>query len=152
MTKPATLGLTLLAAATLCVGYGIVRGCTAGAIASAQDRCLEPPACSYTMYFLDSGLWVPAVGAVCETCSTYYQGCDLADTNTLATNALWAQFYKAAYYSSTNVCGVPKEDGLPRCVSLEMTNHQTLESGCGELSAPTAGRPVQRPIFINPQP
>jgi hypothetical protein len=153
MTKPTTLALTVLAAGALCVGYGIVRACTAGAIQSAQDRCLEEPACSFTRYFLDLGLTQPAYGAVCETCSTYYQGCAAADTNSLATNELWAQFYQAPYFASTNRCGSAVRQGPAQYIGTPGTNYQTLDSGCGELTGPAAGRPAplpQLPIFIKP--
>jgi hypothetical protein len=150
MTKYTTLALTLLAAGALCAGYGIVRACTAGAIHSAQDRCLEAPACSYTMYYFDNDLFEPADGAVCQTCSTYYQGCDTAATNSLAASALWAQFWQAPYSAVSNRCGTAVRVGPPQYISPPNTNYQTFDSGCGELTGPAAGRPIQWPIFVKP--
>jgi hypothetical protein len=151
MTKH-TLGLTVLAAGALCAGYGIIRACTAGAVHSAQDRCLEPPACNYTVYYFDPDRFEPAVGAVCETCSTYYQGCETADTNSLASSELWAQFWQAPYFAVSNRCGDAVRVGPALHLSPPNTNYQTYDSGCGELTGPAAGRPVQRPIFIKAQP
>jgi hypothetical protein len=150
MRKYTTLALALLAACALCLGYSLVRACISGAIDSAQDRCLEAPACNFTRYFLDSGLTRPAYGALCETCSTYYQGCDVASTNSLATNELWAQFYQAPYFASTNGCGDAMRQGPALYIGNPGTNYQTLDSGCGELT-PTASRPIQRPIFLKLQ-
>jgi hypothetical protein len=147
MKKPTPLVFALIAAGALGLGYGIVRGCISGAIASARDRCLEPPACSYTVYYLDPGLWVPADGAVCETCSTYYQGCDSAGTNAFGTNVLWTQFFQAPYYAASNVCGVPLPSGKAVCIGPASTSYTTLDSGCGEAppGALVPSRPVQLP-------
>jgi hypothetical protein len=150
MTKPTPLAFALLAAAVLGVGYGIVRACTSGAIAGACDHCIEPPDCSQTVYFSNCGLSDRAVGYTCETCSTYYQGCDSAGTNALGTNAVWAQFYQAVYCAASSTCSLASPEGPAVYVGPASTTYQTLESGCGELTGPAAGRPVQLPIFIKP--
>jgi hypothetical protein len=151
MTKPTTLVLTAFAAAALCVGYGIVRACTSGAIRSANDRCIEPPECSQTTYYTDLDLDREADGAVCETCSTYYQGCDSAGTNALGTNGLWTQYYVVSYDPTNHSCGLLRvATGCPQAQGPASTTYQTLDSGCGELTGPTAGRPIQWPIVIKP--
>jgi hypothetical protein len=151
MTKPNAFTLILLVAGAVSAGCGIVwAACTSGAVASANDRCLEPPGCSYTTYFTSDALTDPAYGATCETCSWFYQGCDSAGTNAFGTNALWAQLYAAPYYAASNVCGVPLPSGRAVSIGPASTSYTTLDSGCGEAppGALAPSRPVQIPIPI----
>jgi hypothetical protein len=151
MTKINMVGFSLLTVSVLSLGYGIVRACTPGAIHSACDRCIEPPECSQTVYYKNEGLTDRAVGATCETCSTYYQGCDSAGTNSLGTSELWTQYFVAPYDPTNHTCALLAEpSGCPQYQGPPETTYITLESGCGELTGPAAGRPIQLPIFIKP--